>query len=50
LDRFYEEAVDEQEAEVPGSRVAAVLAINRLCAPDSELAVEERWYPSRALK
>jgi len=49
LDRFYQEAVDEQEADVPWSRVAAVLAINRLCAPGSELAVEERWYPSTAL-
>jgi len=49
LDRFFEEAVDEQEADVPWSRVAAVLAINRLCAPGSELAIEERWYPSTAL-
>src|SRR5215207_10475146 len=49
LDRFFEEAVDEHEAEVPWSRVAAVLAINRLCAPGSELAIEERWYPSTAL-
>jgi hypothetical protein len=32
------------------SRVAAVLAINRLCAPGSELAIEERWYPSTALE
>ena len=31
------------------SRVAALLAINRLCAPGSELAVEERGYPSTAL-
>jgi transposase len=29
--------------------VAAVLAINRLCAPGSELAIEQRWYPSTAL-
>ena len=36
-------------AEVPWSRVAALLAINRLCAPGSELAIEERWYPSTAL-
>ncbi len=43
LDRFFE------YADVPWSRVAAVLAINRLCAPDSELAIEERWYPSTAL-
>jgi transposase len=49
LDRFFEQAVDEQEADVPWSRVAAVLAINRLCAPGSELAIEERWYPSTAL-
>ncbi|HEY3453833.1 MAG TPA: IS1634 family transposase [Bryobacteraceae bacterium] len=49
LDCFFEQAVDEHEADVPWSRVAAVLAINRLCAPGSELAIEERWYPSTAL-
>src|SRR5215831_11800832 len=49
LDRFFEEAVDQDEADVRWSRVAAVLAINRLCAPGSELAIEERWYPSTAL-
>jgi transposase len=49
LDRFFEQAVDEHEADVPWSRVAAVLAINRLCAPGSELAIEERWYPATAL-
>src|SRR5881227_1867769 len=49
LDRFFEGAVDEQEADVPWSRVAALLTINRLCAPGSELAVEQRWYPSTAL-
>jgi len=36
-----------EAAEVPWSRVAAVLAINRLCAPGSELAVEQRWLPPR---
>jgi transposase len=41
--------VDGDPADVPWSRVAALLAINRLCAPGSELAVEERWYPSTAL-
>ena len=49
LDRFFEQAVDEDPADVPWSRVAAVLAINRLCAPGSELAIEQRWYPSTAL-
>lgn len=49
LDRFFEQAVDRHEADVPWSRVAAVLAINRLCAPGSELAIQECWYPSTAL-
>jgi transposase len=49
LDRFFEGAVDKHAADVLWSRVAAVLAINRLCAPGSELAIEERWYPSTAL-
>ena len=49
LDRFFEQAVDEDPADVPWSRVTALLAMNRLCAPGSELAIEERWYPSTAL-
>ncbi len=49
LDGFFEPAMDEEAVEVPWSRVAAVLAINRLCAPGSELAIEERWYPATAL-
>jgi hypothetical protein len=47
LDRFFEQAVDDDPADVPWSRVTAVLAVNRLCAPGSELAIEERWYPRR---
>jgi len=42
LDGFFEQAMDEEAVEVPWSRVAAVLAIDRLCAPGSELAIEER--------
>ena len=51
LDRFCEEVLDRQDdpADVPWSRVAAVLAINRLCAPGRELAIEQRWYPATAL-
>jgi transposase len=48
LDQFYEDLIDEK-ADVPWSRIAALLAINRLCDPRSELAVEERWYPATAL-
>jgi transposase len=50
LDRLFEQAVDSDAADVRWSLVAAVLAINRLCAPGSELAIEERWYPSTALE
>jgi transposase len=49
LDGFFEQAIDGEPADVPWSRVAALLAINRLCAPGSELAIEQRWYPSTAL-
>lgn len=49
LDRFFERVLDHEPAGVPWSRVAALLAINRLCAPGSELAIEQRWYPSTAL-
>jgi transposase len=49
LDEFFETRVDAIPADVPWSRVAAVLAINRLCAPGSELAIEARWYPTTAL-
>jgi transposase len=49
LDRFFGQAVDREAADVPWSRIAALLAINRLCAPGSELAIEQRWYPSTAL-
>jgi transposase len=49
LDRFFEQVVDDDPTDVPWSRVTALLAINRLCAPGSELAVEQRWYPSTAL-
>jgi transposase len=49
LEEFFQQALDKDAADVPWSRVAALLAINRLCAPGSELAIEERWYPSTAL-
>src|SRR5215813_38333 len=49
LDRFFEQTIDDDPADVPWSRVAALLAMNRLCAPSSELAIEQRWFPSTAL-
>src|SRR6266852_3303485 len=49
LDRFFAQTIDEAPADVPWARIDALLTINRLCAPGSELAVEQRWYPSTAL-
>lgn len=49
LDEFFAHTIDTDGADVAWSRVAAILAINRLCAPGSELAIEQRWYPSTAL-
>jgi hypothetical protein len=49
LEDFWQAQLDQEPAEVPWSRVAAVLAINRLCAPGSELAIEQRWYSTTAL-
>lgn len=51
LDEFYRQRLDEREcdADVPWSLVAAILAINRLCAPWSELSIEEKWYRRTAL-
>jgi Transposase DDE domain len=51
LDRFFASLLDQpgDEADVPWSAIAALLAINRLCAPGSELAIEQRWFPATAL-
>ena len=50
VDGLFEQAVDRSKpADVPWSRVAALLAIHRLCTPGSELAIEQRWYPATAL-
>lgn len=50
LDDFFAAHVDQAGADVPWSRIVAILAINRLCAPGSELAIEARWYPTTALE
>jgi hypothetical protein len=49
LDEFFASTIDTAGADVAWSRVAAILAIHRLCAPGSELAIEQRWYPITAL-
>ena len=56
LDKFWEEKInsvpEKHNGRIPDilrSKVAAILAINRLCAPGSELFIEEKWFKSTAL-
>ena len=49
LDRLLERLLDGETADVAWSRVAAVLAVNRLIAPASERGIEQAWYPTTAL-
>jgi hypothetical protein len=45
LDRFFEQVVDDDPADVAWLRCWRSIG----CAPGSELAVEERWYPATEL-
>jgi len=56
LDKFWQDKIDPEPEQysgrmpdIPWSKVATVLAVNRLCAPGSELAIEEKWFKSTAL-
>src|SRR3989339_430682 len=55
LDKFWERKLDNKkegagrEPDIEWSKVAAILAINRLCDPGSELSIEEQWFRSTAL-
>jgi len=56
LDKFFSgtidripASVDGRDIDIPWSKIASVLAINRLCDPGSELSIEEKWYKSTAL-
>jgi hypothetical protein len=49
LEDFFTRHLVQQFVDVLWSRVVAVLAINRLCDPGSELVIERHWYPGTAL-
>ena len=49
LDKFYAGKIDDEPGDVKWSKVAAILAINRISEPCSELCMEERWYKKTAL-
>jgi len=49
LRAFWDQALGEQRGEVPWAKVVELLAVNRLCAPRSELSVHEKWFPQTAM-
>jgi transposase len=49
LDRFWQEQLNDQRGGVPWEKVLALLAVNRLCQPGSELAVHRRWFLNSAM-
>src|ERR1700683_2512069 len=48
LDRFFEPPIGSEEVDVPWARAGASVGLSRPGAPGSELAIEQRWYPSTA--
>ena len=49
LDKFWESTLQEHRGPYSWARVLELLAVNRLCAPGSELFVHERWFGTTAM-
>jgi transposase len=49
LRSFWQEALGEERGQVPWAKVVELLAVNRLCAPRSELSIHEKWFPQTAM-
>lgn len=49
LRAFWDQALGPERGEVPWAKVVELLAVNRLCAPGSELSVHEKWFPQSAM-
>jgi transposase len=49
LDTFFAEALHERRGPVEWSKVIELLAVNRLCDPQSELGVHQRWFGTTAM-
>jgi transposase len=50
LRAFWETALGEERGQVPWAKVVELLAVNRLCAPRSELSIHEKWFPQTAME
>ena len=49
LRAFWQQALGEERGQVPWAKVVELLAVNRLCAPRSELSIHEKWFPQTAM-
>jgi transposase len=49
LREFWETALAEERGPVPWAKVVELLAVNRLCAPRSELSIHEKWFGQTAM-
>jgi Transposase DDE domain len=49
LDAFFAEALQDRRGPVAWSKVIELLAVNRLCDPQSELGVHQRWFGTTAM-
>jgi hypothetical protein len=49
LDTFFAEALQDRRGPVAWSKVIELLAVNRLCDPQSELGVHQRWFGATAM-
>lgn len=49
LDAFWSERLGDHRGPVEWAKVLELLAVNRLCAPGSELSVHERWFGQTAM-
>jgi len=49
LRAFWEEALGKERGQVPWAKVVELLAVNRLCAPRSELFIHEKWFGQTAM-
>ncbi|MBV9489744.1 MAG: IS1634 family transposase, partial [Verrucomicrobia bacterium] len=49
LEAFFAEALQDRRGPIEWSKVIELLAINRLCDPESELGVHQRWFGATAM-
>jgi len=49
LHTFWRDALADDAGDVPWDKVLALLVVNRLLAPRSELFVHEKWFPQTAM-